>query len=224
MSLLAPLIASLERSAEPISPADIAARSFIALGPNSSLGLSKLKPLVQAGARFEWAVDDYCTASHIEGIPVITSAQLLERAKRLPADVVAIDFTQSSYSTGYFKALTERAGIELRDLLQAQACFDTVGVYESVRTYRARTIARADDWLKFAQRLADDRSRETLYAVLLQRLEHDRNWAADIRLDGRDEYFGNADSNTFILGHQEHFVDCGAHRGTVLHKLLGITS
>ncbi len=224
MSLYPSLIASFARPDEPAQPAELAHRPLIAFGPQSSLGLRKLKPLLAAGARFMLAVDDYCRDSHVEGIPVITSTQLLERAKTLPANAVAIDFTQLSYVTGYFKELAHRAGIELRDLLQAQACFNTGGVYETVRTYRAGTMARAEDWLKFAHRLGDDLSRETLYGVLLQRLEYDRNWTARIRTNGSDEYFGNADSRTFILGKNEHFVDCGAHRGTVLQKLLGTTS
>src|SRR5690606_19258324 len=107
-------------------------------------------------------------------------------------------------------------------LLALLAAYDMPGVYEPVLAYRERTAARGDDWLALAQRLDDEASRQSLYALLLQRLELDRQVLAPVLLGPRDEYFGpGAHSETFVVGRREHFVDCGAHRGTVIAKLLG---
>lgn len=224
MSLYASLIESFSRSAEPTSPDDLRNRPLIAFGPYSTLGLIHLRFLLEQGARFILTVDDYSSNATVEGVPIVTSAQLLARKHHLPDGAVMIDFSMRRLSQGFCTQLATHAAIELRDVLQVLACFNAGSVYETVRDYRSRTLARADDWLKLAQRLGDDHSRETLYGVLLQRLEYDRRWLTDVRLDGRDEYFGfPAKSDTFILGNKEHFVDCGAHRGTVLRKVLTVT-
>ncbi|OUM03848.1 FkbM family methyltransferase [Variovorax sp. JS1663] len=182
-----------------------------------------LQNLVAQGARFVLAVDDYCRDQTIEGIPVATAAEFL-RCKNQYADAAAVDFSQTPYTQAYYAQLARSAGCEFRDLLQVLACFDAPSVYQSMALYRERTHARADDWLKLADRLADDQSRETLYGVLLQRLEQDRRWISDVRIGGRDEYFGVAsETGTFSMGQREHFVDCGAHRGTVIQKLLAVT-
>ncbi len=225
MNLYASLIESFSRPAEPESPNDLRDRPLIIFGPYSALGLMHFRFLMDKGARIILAVDDYSKNSIIEGIPIINSFQLLERTRQLPQGTVMIDFSMRNLANNFCTQLASHAGLELHDALQLLACFNAPSVYESVRDYRSRTLARADDWLKLAQRLSDNHSRETLYGVLLQRLEYDRRWLANIRIDGRDEYFGfQAETNTFILGHNEHFVDCGAHRGTVLNKAMAVTN
>lgn len=223
MSLYTQLVESLSQSSEPDAPTDLRERSLIAFAPRSTLGLMHLKGLIAKGARFVLAVDDFCTDASVDGIPLTTSKGLLAQESELRGAVV-IDFSQSPYTQALCAQLAKRSGHEVRDILQVLACFNAASVYEPVQQYRAHTLARADDWLKLAQRLGDDASRETLYGILLQRLEYDRRWIRDIRLSARDEYFGFAsESNTFVLGEREHFVDCGAHRGTVLQKMLAVT-
>lgn len=223
MSLRAPLITAFSRSAEPTNPAKLVEHSLIAFAPQSTLGLMHIQQLVAKGARFSIAVDDYCRDSHIEGIPVATSVDFLARKGEF-LNCIAIDFSQSPYTQAFYKQLAEQAGCRSCDLLQVLACFNAPSVYQSMTVYREQTRARADDWLQLAQRLADEQSRETLYGVLLQRLEYDRKWIKDVRIGGRDEYFGMAsETSTFVLGEREDFVDCGAHRGTVIQKLLAST-
>ena len=222
MSLRPQLIESFSRD-EPTEPAQLRGRSLIAFAPRSSLGLMHLQSLIANGARFVLAVDDYCREGFVDGVPVATSREFLARSGEF-IDAICIDFSQTPYTQAYYAQLARHAGCECRDLLQLLACFDAPSVYEPITLYRARTRERAEDWLKLAQRLADDQSRETLYGVLLQRLEYDRRWIKDVRIDGRDEYFGTASiTDTFTLGRHEHFVDCGAHRGTVVQKLLSST-
>lgn len=224
MNLYASLIESFSRTGEPAAPAELRGRPLVAFGPYSTLGLIHLKFLKDQGARFIAAVDDYSQNAEVEGVPIIRSQHLLERRGQLPPDSVLIDFSVRQQSNRFCKQLARHGGIEFRDVVQLLACFNAASVYETVPDYRARTLARADDWLQLARRLADEHSRQTLYGVLLQRLEYDRYWINDIRIDGRDEYFGfSTGSDTFTLGNNEHFVDCGAHRGTVLSKLLSVT-
>lgn len=224
MSLYTQLIKSLSQQENLEKFQDLKDRPLIAFGPESSLGISRLSFIQSGGANFILAVDDYSPKSHINGIPVVNSLKFLEIAKNLPKNSISIDFSWQKYATCYFKELAQHAEIEQRDLLQALACFNAPSVYESTQTYRRNTLARADDWLKFSHRLGDDLSRETLYGILLQRLEYDRNWIKNIKADDRDEYFGYSDSSTFVLGKNEDFVDCGAHRGTITKKLLSATS
>lgn len=224
MSLYASLIESFSHPDEPSAPSELHDRPLIVFGPYSTLGIMHLRMLSDQGARFILAIDDYSSNATVEEIPIISSDKFLKISPSLPRDVVMIDFSMRPFANGYCRELARHSGIELRDVLQVLACFDAPSVYEPVREYRSRTLARADDWLQLAQRFGDENSRETLYGVLLQRLEYDRRWLSDIRIDGRDEYFGlPTESNTFILGNNEHFIDCGAHRGTILHKMLAVT-
>lgn len=201
------------------------ATPIVALGPQSTLGLAHLGELVRCGAPVVLAVDDYCRDAELHGVPVCSSAQAAhELARRLPAgqQAVAVDFTLQPYTQSRFGALARHLGLAQRDLLELLAAYGRPGVYEPVLQYRERTAARADDWLALAARLDDEVSRQTLYALLLQRLELNRRVLDGVLLGPRDEYFGpGAHSETFIAGRREHFVDCGAHRGTVIAKLLG---
>lgn len=223
MSLRTTLIDSFSRTAAPGEPAQLQQRPLVAFAARSSLGLMHFQALVEKGAHFVLVVDDYCSEAVWQSVPVATSAEFLARKIEF-RDAVAIDFSQSHYTQAFYEELAQRAGCEWRDLLQLLACFDMPSVYQSVPTYRTQTQVRADDWLALAGRLADDQSRETLYGVLLQRLEYDRRWIKDVRIGGRDEYFGiSSETTTFALGQHEHFVDCGAHRGTIVQKLLQTT-
>jgi FkbM family methyltransferase len=223
MSLLPQLIDSFARTADPTEPEQLRHRPLVAFAARSSLGLMHFQGLIAKGACFVLIVDDYCPEGKWQGVPVATSSEFLARKNEFK-NAVAIDFSQSHYTQAFYEELAQRAGCEWRDLLQLLACFGAPSVYQSVPQYRAQTQARADDWLKLAGRLADDQSRETLYGVLLQRLEYDRRWIKDIRIGGRDEYFGlSSETTTFALGQREHFVDCGAHRGTIIQKLLQTT-
>lgn len=223
MSLHPLLIDSFNRTAEPIEPEQLRHRLLVGFAARSSLGLMHLQGLIDKGARFALIVDDYCSEVKCFGIPVAKSGEFLARKNEFK-DAVAIDFSQSRYTQAFYEELAERAGCERRDLLQLLACFDSPSVYQPVSIYRSQTHARADDWLRLAGRLADEQSRETLYGILLQRLEYDRRWIKDIRIGGRDEYFGlSSETTTFVLGQREHFVDCGAHRGTIIQKLLQTT-
>ncbi|CAG9274086.1 FkbM family methyltransferase [Paraburkholderia unamae] len=222
----------LRAFADDTAPARAAASlkdvALVVCGPGSFLASIHLPSLLARGANVVLAVDDWSRVDEVAGIPVCTSGQLAaELARRVPkgTPVKAVDFTQSRYGQARFRALAQHLDLPMHDLVELLAAYDCPGVYEPVLQYRARTKERADDWLAFAESLEDERSRETLYAVLLQRLEFDRHALDSILTSPHDEYFGvgSAHSETFAIGTREHFVDCGAHTGTVVAKLLGAT-
>ncbi|MDH6149724.1 MULTISPECIES: FkbM family methyltransferase [Paraburkholderia] len=222
----------LRAFADDTAPARAAANlkgaALVIFGPGSSLALMHLQTLVARGANVVLAVDDWARVEEIAGIPVCTSGQLAaELSRRVPkgTEVKAINFTQNRYGQARFRALAGHLGMPIHDLVELLAAYDCPGVYEPVLQYRARTKERADDWLAFAESLEDERSRETLYASLLQRLEFNRYVLDSVMVSPSDEYFGvsRAQSETFTIGTREHLVDCGAHTGTVVAKLLGAT-
>lgn len=217
------LIEAFANSKAPQRAQSLRHRPLVVFGPRSSLGEMHIKGLIAKGANCILAVDDYYKGTEIEGIPVCNSKEFLQKAAYLK-DAVAVDFTQTPYARALYRQLASHAGMECHDLLELLAAFDAAGVYEAVPLYRQRTLDRADDWLKLADRLADDHSRETLYALLMQRVDYNRDWLEGIMIGGRDEYFGSAsNSDTFCLGNREHFIDGGAHRGTIITRMLATT-
>lgn len=203
--------------------ADLRDRDIVVFGPQSSLGLMHLRLLRAAGARIVLLIDDFCREPALDGIPVKTCAAFVAGAARV-REAVLVDFTVQDHTRALCRQLAQATGLATCDLLTLLAAFDAPAVYQTVPDMRRLTLARADDWLALARRLADDFSRETLYAILLQRLMFDRSVLRPVNIWGRDEYFGTgAACDTFRLGAAEHFVDCGAHRGTVVQKLLAAT-
>ena len=223
-SLRPRLLQAFTASGAPERAQGLRDRRIVVFGPQSFLAQIHLQRLVDAGANIVLLIDDQCRELTLHGIPVKSSAAFVAGAARVQ-DAVLIDFTAQAYAQVVCHQLGAVTGLERRDLLELLAAYDAAAVYETVPDNRRLTLARADDWLALADRLADDFSRETLYAVLLQRLEYDRSVLRHVNLWGRDEYFGTgAQSDTFVAGQREHFVDCGAHRGTVVQKLLAATS
>ncbi|WPB57765.1 FkbM family methyltransferase [Xylophilus sp. GOD-11R] len=196
---------------------------IVAFGPESFLASFHLSLMIAAGARVVLCVDDFTAKTEIQGVPVVRTADFIARAGGLRRPAI-VDFTSYPLPQAMCRRAGEAAGVPVFTLTHLQAAYDGPAVYQTVRTMRELTLRRADDWLALANRLADDFSRETLYAALLLRLQFDRNVLRPVNLWGRDEYFGvGAQSETFVPGNAEHFVDCGAHRGTVIQKLLGAT-
>jgi FkbM family methyltransferase len=221
--LKAALLESLSNSQAPARAAKLLTQELVVFGPQSSLGIMHIKGLLAKGARIVLAVDDFCKEQTLYDVPVCSSLDFLAHAARYRS-TVAVDFTQTPHARLRYRQLAEAAGVPYVDLLELLHAYNAAGVYEAVPAYRDLTMARADDWLALADRLADNLSRATLYAVLLQRIELDRKWLDPILIGGRDEYFGHTvNTDTFSLGKHEHFVDGGAHHGTVIARMLTVT-
>lgn len=203
----------------------LAERPVFILAPSSflatmSLGLQVVGKLGNVVA----AVDDYSPAAHLFNVPRINSAQFLATAAQ-HADAVAIDCSGTPQAHAFFDALCRAAGVPRYDLTTVQLQFDNCSaVYETAQDYRARTLARLDELLAFAERLEDDWSRQTLYANLLFRLKGERGDLFAGLCSSASEYFcTGAGEDSFILGEEECFVDCGASSGPTVARFLTAT-
>ncbi|PYE75037.1 FkbM family methyltransferase [Xylophilus ampelinus] len=180
---------------------------------------------VAAATRVVAAIDDISTEPVVHGAPRWTSAEFLERARQYP-NAVAIDFSGGPYVRWMVTRLCEEAGrMERQDFAMVAGQLKLGAVYETCDLYRERTLARLDEFLAVADRFTDDFSRATLYSNLLFRLTYDRDHLLPV-WNPYDEYFSKHDlgqTTTFKPGLNEHFVDCGAHQGTIIHRLLGAT-
>lgn len=221
-SLRARLLAAFA-SPPPTAQDVLKSSAIVAFGPESFLATTHMGLARAAGARIVLCVDDFSKKTEIAGVPVVDTVEFLRRAPTL-GDATVVDFTASPLPQAMCRRAADAAGLRVFNIIEMLAAFDGAAVYQTVRDMRAITLQRADDWLALADRLDDDFSRETLYAALLLRLDYDRDVLRRVNLWGRDEYFGvGAHSETFVPGHNEDFVDCGAHRGTIIQKLLGAT-
>lgn len=202
----------------------LAERPVFLMGPNSTVG-GMFGKQVAAATRVVAAIDDISKDVSIHGAPRWTSAEFLERARQYP-NAIAIDFSGGPYVRWLVTRLCEEAGgVERRDFALVAGQLKLSAVFETCDVYRDRTLGRMDEFLAVADRFTDDLSRATLYSNLLFRLTYARDHLLPV-WSPYDEYFARRDygqTATFKLGLNEHFVDCGAHQGTIIHRLLGAT-
>jgi FkbM family methyltransferase len=218
--------AVLAAAANPVIPVipDLMVRPVFFCAPYSVLGLMHCQAIAAKLKHVVAVIDDISQETHIYGIPRWTTVEFLERARQYK-NALALDFSVSPWTRSLFASITAATHVELWDCTVAQAQFDLVSVYESVNIYREKTLERLDDFLALAERFDDDFSRETLYANLLFRLTFDRASLLKVWSDPTEEYFSTfAQPTTFRLGSREHYVDCGAYQGPIIHKFLGATS
>lgn len=156
-------------------------------------------------------------------LPHWTAADFIARAHEHKG-AIAIDFSSSREGRLLTRQLCASANIALHDCIPVLAAFDFPGVYELVRVYREKTLARLDEFLSIGARLADIESRNCLYSNLLFRLTYDRDWLLDAATPTAEEYFSPyVAPRTFRLGSREHFCDCGAFRGPIVARFLAET-
>lgn len=202
---------------------DLATRPVFLLAPRSLLGNVHGAQIAASAAGLAAAVDDSATEAVLHGAARWTSAEFIARAAQYPG-AVAIDFSEGPDARAHVAELCRRAGVERVDCVVVQAQLGMVSVYETVAEYRSKTLERMDDFLRLAERFADDHSRATLYANLLFRLTYDRSHMLATWVNPIEEYFSSyAAPATFRLGSQEHFCDCGAFQGPIVSKFLGAT-
>jgi FkbM family methyltransferase len=220
--------ALLEMAARGLDPVDhfkvvMAQRPLFVLQPLSVIGRMRCKYLLTLMSGVVALVDDGLTVPEMFGVPCWTTAQFLEQARQYPA-ALAIDFSDDPWGRALTAARCQQAGVALLDCIPVLAVHGLFSVYETVNVYRSKTLERLDDFVRLADRLDDELSRETLYANLLFRLSYDRNWLLPIGMDASEEYFSMAGRpSTFTLGTREHFCDCGAFEGPVIRKFLAAT-
>ncbi|QHJ01455.1 FkbM family methyltransferase [Xylophilus rhododendri] len=201
----------------------MATRPVFFLAPLSLLGSIHGPQIARSAAGLVAVVDDHSAEATIHGAPRWTSAEFLQRIGQHPG-AVAIDFSESPGDRSDAAELCRLASVERADCVVAQAQLGMVSVYEYAADYRRKTLERLDDFLRLAERFADDHSRATLYANLLFRLSYDRSHMLATWANPIEEYFSSyAAPATFRLGTQEHYCDCGAFQGPIVSKFLGAT-
>jgi len=216
------LLTAATQTAGPVIPG-LVDRPVFFFAPYSRVGSMHAHAIASRLKQPIAMIDNVSTDTHIYGVPRWSTNEFLERARQYP-NAVALDFSVLPNTQNFFARLAREAGIEVRDCIIAQAQFDCCAVYESVNTYRHKTLERLDDFLRLAERFDDDFSRETLYANLLFRLTFDRAPLVNILSNPAEEYFSTLPQPaTFRLGKREHYVDCGAYQGPVINKFLEAT-
>ncbi len=225
----------LRLQARLISAADQARRNphfgLPAWADDQLLDTIRSRPIICCGTGF-WAqdflrnahvldvvalVDDAYAGQQVLGLPCLDTPGLLDFAAKRP-DVICINSGQSDAGYSHF----ERVGLERRlhmlDCLQAVRAF---GYQPDIRVsdWRDPIVARIDEFLAVAERLADPLSVETLYSVLLYHLEIDREHLLAINRPGEATYFR---SGLFNLRDRETYVDCGAFDGDSVQHFIRV--
>ena len=162
-------------------------------------------------------VDDSHAGRQVLGLPCIDTAGLLELAAKRP-DAICINTGHSDAGYSHFERLGLERSLQTLDHMQAVRAF---GFTPDLRVsdWREPIVARIEEFLAIAGRLADPLSVETLYAVLLYHLEIDREHLLAINRPGECAYFR---SGLFTLRERESYVDCGAFDGDSVQQFIRV--
>lgn len=213
---------SIARSAEILIPGYEDRPVFILSGRSPMVATHGAGIAAHAG-NVVAAVDDDLPDSSVPGVPGWSREKFLREIGNY-SRALAIDFSVHPGERGRNRKLCALAGVEMVDSTLAFAHCGLHAVYEPVRSYRQRTLARIDDFLRVADRLDDDFSVFTLYSNILYRLTYKHDYLEPIWATPFNEYFSwFGDASTFQLGQREHFCDCGAYQGPVVKRFLDAT-
>ena len=195
-------------------------KKLFIMSPKSVISDLHLNGIVSHSQNVVAMVDDAETQESVNGIQCWTRSTFLDKAKYYK-ESLAIDFSYTQYERAIIQDLCKIAGVEYVDSLVVIAHCGQHAVYEPARIYRQRTLLNLEKFLRFASRLEDELSINTLYRNILFRLTYDRNYLIPILSTPQNEYFsGAADTSTFQLGNKEHYCDCGAFTGGVVKRFL----
>ncbi len=207
----------------PLTQIGIADRPVALYGPRSFLGEIYAKSILDRCRHAVAVVDDRSPDATIHGVPRWTTQEFHERAVGIP-ELIAIDLTAWPMGYAMFRRLVQVTSVQSADLVSAIAEFGLPAVYQTPIEMRDRTIARQSEWASLRRTFVDDRSRETLDAILLLRLTCDRRWVRAVMTGPEDEYFSfYASDATFRLCHDEIFCDAGAYVGETVRKVVAST-
>jgi FkbM family methyltransferase len=153
-------------------------------------------------------VDDFHAGRNVLGLPCLDTPGLLDFTARRP-DAVCVNTGHSDAGYSHFERLGLERHLRMLDYLQ---CIRAFGLATDIRVgdWLAPIVARLDEFIAVAERLADPLSVETLYSVLLYHLETDRERLLAINRPGEATYFR---SGLFEVREREVYVDCGAFDG-----------
>ncbi|WPB57764.1 FkbM family methyltransferase [Xylophilus sp. GOD-11R] len=196
-----------------------AATRIVVLGASSFTAI--LLDELAGRACIDAVVDDFRAArgEAYAGLPTITSAELVERAR--DEDILAVSACRYDYSRRYFKTLTRHHGIAHLNFEQAMRLLRPEASNDHRIEDWGRTIAaRADEFLALGDVLVDDYSRFTLHSVLLTQLTCNPEWTLHAARPYCTLYFR---TGLWSPGTQERFVDCGASLAESTSALIDVT-
>ena len=198
-------------------------RPVFILAPDSFLGKAFTAHLAKRIPNIVAMIDDLSTEAEIYGRPRWSLHKFVSKASR-SKDAVAIDLSSGLFTAALFKKACEEANVERVDAIHILAEYEICAVYETPQVVRNKTLVRIDDYFSLLDRLDDNVSKETLYAVLLMRLTYERTWLFPYLCNTSHEYFSHAIcDDTFHLREDEIFCDAGSHVGLITAKFLGAT-
>ena len=166
-------------------------------------------------------VDDFRAAKgeRCNGLPVITSADFVERAKS--GDVIGVSACRYDYSRRYFKNLCRHHGIAHLNFEQAMRLLRPVSARDHrVEDWAPAIAQQAGDFLALGDALVDDYSRFTLHSVLLSQLTCNPEWTLHAARPYCTLYFR---SGLWSPSTAERFVDCGASLAESTSALIDVT-
>lgn len=168
-------------------------------------------------------LDDYRATSGdlFEGLPIIDTATLLSMAKS-SACLITVSGCRYDHSRRHFKRLTASHNIPHLNFEQAMRLLRLAPVRDHrVEDWGQTIIARWPEWLKLADRMEDELSRQTLYCVLMSHLSCNPEWALHIARPYCTLYFR---SGLWTTSSHESFADCGASIAESTSALIDVSN
>jgi FkbM family methyltransferase len=171
--------------------------------------------------RITAVVDDFRApkGDTFEGLPIITAAEMLARARSRP--LITVSGCRYDRSRRHFKNLTREAGVPHLNFEQAMRLFAIAPARDHRVADWAPDISRhLPEFLVLADRLVDDYSRFTLYSVLLFQMTCNPEWSLHAARPYCTLYFR---SGLWAPTRNERFVDCGASVAESAGALIDVT-
>ncbi|MCO2012608.1 FkbM family methyltransferase [Pseudomonas aeruginosa] len=168
------------------------------------------------------AVDDVLFASN--SVPdgfdqVIPTAQLKEPCH---AGKPAVNCAYSLPTWLTLDHLAKTAQCITLDLPELLYLLDIPLGYQTGALTRELAMQHHAEFVSLRERLADERSRKTLEAIMRLRLDGNRAALLDVLCPGEQEYFSlyRGPEHPIVLRSDEHYVDIGAYDGDTVKKFM----
>ncbi len=146
------------------------------------------------------------------GLTVGTDQTLAELFAREPA-LVAINIGSSPH----FYRVSDTLGLPCLSLMQAYAALGLSQPMQMFADQAPIILSHADQILDFAERLADEDSRQTLYRLMLYRLSLDLRHLQMVARPWDDQFYGN---DFVALRPDEVLIEGGAYDGDSIRHFL----
>jgi len=197
----------------------LAEREIVVFG-SGHFSLTFIHAIQRKGLNPIAVVDDFRLGLECSGVKIISSRAFSQLVRAHP-NLLAISGARYDKAVRHFNRLSSETGVPVVSFEQGVRLF---GVGEDI-DYRLADWGpmisnRINDYLRIENRMADEYSLETLYAVLLFHLTGSMEWIHRIYRPYPTLYFR---SGLFSLHERERFIDCGASVGESTSGVLALT-